>query len=367
MDKAVTSEQAYQFMKMLIEVGDKYYIGEDHVVYNPDDAPVGVEVGIPAKRRPIAIFKMGMPSGDYVVLNPFSDVLGKSPERAWFTSVMCAMPGALIKHTILSAIELGVDKKKDGSYKANKFISRWIDKMDKKLYEEADRIRNLDYLSVFYDRSKRIAQLQSEIGTDKAKDMYRAKIRKSSWPILTEMVKALLKIPENRKVEMLKYEATVVAIPKIDAILHLIIEAYSRMADPVEACTGIKIPHKELAEHVKNLEAYRESLRWFASATNTSETTTAPVETEAAPWESAGTVGGMGGIKMPGGGSVAGTGAASTDDAGFTGGGIRMPGVIYNNTAATAASMYDSGMNGFGDMMTGIRMPGMPSMGAGAW
>ena len=282
MNKAVISEDAHKFIKMLVELGGVHYVDGEQIIHSTStDAPVGVKVGIPPKRRPVAIFKEGMSVGDYVILNPFTDVCANSPERAWFVNKMCAFPGALIKRIIIGMIEIGTSKTKDAGYKANKFVSKWIGDMDQKMLEEVKRIDSIDWAVIFYDRGKMVAQLHSNIGYDDLKDQFKTKIRKSSWPIFVDMVKTLLKL-DDKKAESLVYKRTIVSIPKVDAILHLLADVLERLETPTKEFTDIEIPVKEIKEHLANLEVYCEAVKYFASATASPDADKA--DDKSSPW-----------------------------------------------------------------------------------
>ena len=286
MDKALTAENCYEFIKELAELGGVHYVDPDLIIHSAiDDTPVSVNTGIPKRRKPVAIFKVGMKAGDYVVLNPFTDVAVSSPERAWFTNKMCAISGSIVSHLISQMIKVGLEKSKDAGYKANKFVSRWVEKMDKKLLDEANRIDPIEWAKIAYDRTARTAQLQSDIGLEKTKEKYANKIRKASWPIFVDMVKALLDLPQNKKPESLMYETKIASIPKIDAILHLLIDVLERLDNPIKIFTEIKIDVKSLRKHIDNLQAYVEATSWFASGTGTADAETAVVPATVAPWQ----------------------------------------------------------------------------------
>lgn len=297
MDKAITSDSASQFIKQLVELGGIHYVDQDHIIRNSsDDTPVGVKTGIPAKNHPIAVFKQGMSVGDYVVLNPFTDVLGNSPERAWFVNKMCAFPGSIIRHVVMRMIEVGIAKDKESGYKANKFVSKWIDNIDEKLLEEAQRIPGKEWAVIFYDRTKRIAQLQSNIGYDELKAQFKTKIRKSSWPIFVDMLKTLLQL-NTKKPESLIYESELASIPKVDAILHLLISILERLDEPIKQFTDVEIDVASLKENIDQIEMFREATKWFASATATPDADKQAAEATA-PWASGSVVGANGEVSV---------------------------------------------------------------------
>ena len=267
MDKTVTAENAYQFVKALGELGDIYYVDNELIVRQiATDEPAGVNVGTPPVRRPIAVFKAGMKVGEYVALNPFTDVIGESKERSWFTAHMSLLPGHFIRAAIRNMISIGLSKNKGAGYKANKFISKWIEKMDDKLLEEVERIPNKMWAVIFYDRSHKTAQLQSNIGFEEYREDLKNKVRKGSWPIFNDMVRTFLQTG-NRKPESITYESVLLSMPKMDAIMHLLIDVLERMDVPLKEFTEFKYDLKMLKENLKHIEAFRETLRWFASAT----------------------------------------------------------------------------------------------------
>lgn len=271
MDKALTSDNAYQFVKALVEFGDIYYVDRDLIIrQQADDEAVGVSVGTPPTRRPIAVFKTGMKVGDYVALNPFTDVLGDSKERAWFTLHMSILPGFMLKTAMYSAVKIALSKSKGSSYKANKFLSKWIEKIDEKLLDEIERLPPKKIAFIFYDRSKKTAQVQSDIGYEECREEYKNKVRKGSWSIINDMVKTFLQTGTKRP-ESLTYESVILSMPKIDAIMHLLVDVIERMDTPLKEFTEFKYDLPALKEHLRHIEAYREALRWFASATVTDE------------------------------------------------------------------------------------------------
>ena len=270
MDKAISSDQAYRCIKALVELGGAHYVGDDLIIRNTlDDSIVGVETGIPPKNRPIAVFKVGMKVGDYVPLNPFADVITNSPERAWFNNKMMSFPGAIIHHLVQQMIKAAISEE-DVPLRTSKFISKWMDKFDKKMLEEAGKIRPTEWAKIFYDRQKHCAQLQSDVGMAELKEKYGSRIRKSSWPVFTEVLKFLLQLPQNKKPESIMYTATIAAIPKVDAILHVVLEVVTRLDGAIKALSVQsvidKINVKELTEYIKHIDIYREATRWFATA-----------------------------------------------------------------------------------------------------
>lgn len=284
MDKAMTSESAYQFVKALVELGGIYYVDKDQIIRSTaDDSPKGVRTGTPPVNKPIALFKVGMKVGDYVALNPFTDILGESKERAWFTTHLALFPGYALKHSIYKMVELGVSDSKGGGYKANKFISKWIDKMDQKLLDEIDRIPTKMWGVIFYDKSKKTAQLQCNLGYEEFREEYKNRIRKSSWSVLTDMVKTFLQTG-TKKPESLMYESILLSMPKLDAIMHLLVDILKRMEVPLKEFGGIEVDVKGFEAHLEHLEAYREALRWFSSATTSPDANTSGVENATVPW-----------------------------------------------------------------------------------
>ena len=65
MNKAVISEDAHQFIKMLVELGGVHYVDGEQIIHSTaTDEPVGVKVGIHPKRSTVANFKDGRSVGD---------------------------------------------------------------------------------------------------------------------------------------------------------------------------------------------------------------------------------------------------------------------------------------------------------------
>ena len=351
MDKALTAENCHEFIKELAELGGVHYVDPDLIIHSAlDDTPVSVKTGIPPKRKPVAIFKVGMKAGDYVVLNPFTDVALNSPERAWFTNKMCAITGSLISHLVNQIIRTGLDKSKDAGYKANKFVSRWVEKIDEKLLDEARRIDPTEWAKIVYDRTKRTAQLQSDVGLDVTKNKYANKIRKASWPVFVDMIKTLLGLPQNKKPESLMYETKIASIPKIDAILHLLISVLERLDNPIKIFTDIKIDVKSLRKHIDNLEAYVEATSWFASGTGTADAEAAVVPVSVPPWQDQSTAIVDPTVKAAAAVIVPGSEASGSADL-ATIANLTPVGVIYNETYGNPATVQvPQGLRPAGDI-----------------
>jgi len=340
MDKAMTSENAYQFVKSLVELGGIYYVDNEQIIRSSaDDSPKGVRVGTPPVSKPIALFKVGMKAGDYVALNPFTDILGESKERAWFTTHLALFPGYALKHSIYKMVELGVSESKGGGYKANKFISKWIEKMDQKLLDEIDRIPTKMWGVIFYDKSKKTAQLQCNLGYEEFREEYKNKVRKSSWVILCDMIRTFLQTG-SKKPESIMYESILLSMPKLDAIMHLLVDILKRMEVPLKEFGEIEVDVKTLDEHLTHLEAYRESLRWFSSATTSPDANTSGVENATIPWSqdiANATVGGSFAPVTPT------QGASSSEIAGA------MPaGIIVNENFVGVGGVVTGGIGGLG-------------------
>ena len=266
MEKQISDENVYEFLKLLVELGNVYYIDKDQIIMQTaNDEPVGVKSSN-GKAMRVALFKSGMPvMPDAIILNPLVENLAKNNEREWCFNHLCVFPGSILKHTLSTIVEAAASKKKDVDYSAMDVITNFMDKIDMKMLGEIDKIKAVEWGYIFYDNKTHTAQLQSDIFNEELEKKLKGKIRKSSWEVFRgfmQMVFGTDKIEEH-----FTYTGTMVAIPKADAIFHVLIAAVSKMSSVVKKATDLDLHPTLLKNHLQNLEPYQKLMGWFSTGT----------------------------------------------------------------------------------------------------
>lgn len=292
MEKSINNDTVYEFLKLLVELGEIYYIDKDQVIFSSaTEAPVGVKVG-KDNAKPVALFKSGASVNNNVVfLNPLVENLAKNPEREWFFNHLCMLPGSILKYTLTSIVEAATSKKKDVDYAAMDVITKFMDKIDSKMIAEIDRIKSIEWGYIFYDNKDHVAQLQSDIFNEELEKKLKGKVRKSSWEVFRGFMQMIFGTDDIEG--NFTYTATMVGLPKADAIFHVLISAISKMSSTVKKATGIDLHPTLLKNHLQNLEPYHKLWSWFTTGTAQKSADKAE-STSSVPWKKSGVPSGAG-------------------------------------------------------------------------
>ena len=360
MESNFSPNDVYSFLKLLVEIGDVHFVGEDHCIYrNEDRTPVGVKVGSGKDSiKQIALFKEGCkPPPNAVYLNPFDELLGAHPERDWFMNVISIIPGCLLLHSMKTMTDLINSKKKDTKFKAAQILSKFVDRVDEKFSNELQKIRPLDAGMIFYDKQKHIAQLLCDFWQESFEEKMKSKLRKSSIQLIRDMTEELYgtKTPEE-----IMYTATVLACPRFDAVVHVLVDVLTRLSKDLEKLIKIDLHAKELTEHLAHLEAYHKALQWLATSSaspvkSVSETDAKIAGTSSVPWnvEAPGSSSGLPQNVVP---VVQGTGGflsnvgpvGVTRNPTFGGGVTRNPNFTLGGGFGPGVGAFDPGVPGLG-------------------
>lgn len=282
-------DDVYEFLKLIVEIGGVHYVDNAHCIRRKsDDTPQGIKLNNGKDGlKLIALYKENMElDSSKVLLNPFTEVLGRFPEKDWFFGFAGVLPGALLKETMKAMANLAVSKETDTGFEAADIISKFIDRIDNKFVTELEKIRGVDIGLIFYSKEKHIAQLNSALWEDDFAEKMKSKLRKSSLMLIRDMISSLL---GTERPEDLMYTATLIGCPKFDAVIHVLVDVLNRIADPFEKVTGISIPVKEINAHMQHIEAYHRAMQWLTTTTASQATednrkVIAVSEMKEAPW-----------------------------------------------------------------------------------
>ena len=274
MEKQFSPNDIREFIKTLVTLGDIHYVGADGVImYSVNDTPVGVAVkeGGKDKQMPIALYREGMTIGDYRLLNPFVEKLGKHDELDWFMNFLMVVPGCLMTKALMTMQELATDEKKDtDNFKAAAALADFIGRIDQKFAKELKKFRPLELGLIYYDKKEHIAQFQSDFFDEEASKNLASSMRKASFELIKEFIAKML---GTDKPHQLYYNASVIGCPKFDAIVHVLVDVLDRIDEYVEPLLGINLHVQELKQHLENLEAYQKAMRFLASSASSARQT----------------------------------------------------------------------------------------------
>lgn len=269
-----STNDCYEFIKLLVEMGGVHYIDANHCIFRSGDGtPVGVDLeNGKDSRRLISLYKEGCkPTPGSIYLNPFVELLGKHPEYDWFINTLEVIPGCIVLFTIKSMISLITSKKKDAKFKSAQIIAKFVDKVDDKFEREVQKIRPLDAGFIFYDHQKKTAQLLCDLLDEDFIEKVHSKevksslstLRKSTITTIQEMLKEVYGTATPWE---MMYTATLIACPRFDAEVHVLIDCLNRIHSVVENITEFKLHTKELNEHIEHLAAYHKAMQWLATS-----------------------------------------------------------------------------------------------------
>jgi len=281
MEQIINQDSVYAFLKLVTEFGGAYYVDMNQIILTTsDNSPIGVAVG--KKTLPVALFKDGMKVGNYVVLNPLVETLGKAPEREWFFQSRQLLIGGMLKQLFTRIVEIAIDKGKDTDYEKLDLVTAFYDKLDEKMLKEIDRIKVMEWAYIFYDKATHTAQLQSDIFNTQLQESLGNKIRKQSWEVFRGLM-ALIFGTDDIEAKF-TFTSANVAIPKADAIFHIMSMAANRLNPHVKKILNVDLHPQVLASHLEHLEKYQKLIAWFATGTSAASVSS---EKPAVPWGTA--------------------------------------------------------------------------------
>ena len=272
----VTPATIMEFTKLLIECGNTYEIQPDYTVRN---RLTGEQVQISNGKgvKPLCIFHEGATVNPNVAwLNPFKESIGVSKERDWFFGTITTLPGMLIKIIIERLIQDGVAKKDDNCSNFA-LMSKIIDKVDSAMINEIDRIHHSSYMSVYYNKQKKVAEAQTELFTKELRDAY-PKFRKKTWEVI-EII--FVEIFGSTDLEQYRYQAKLINIPETEAKLAVSISLITALGPWARDVLGKDLHEQELNQHMEVLEGYS---RLYAYAAMAQDTNPKYAPQSTAPW-----------------------------------------------------------------------------------
>ena len=262
----VNENTIQEFIKLLIECDGAYEVREDHTVYCKEtDRQITI---VQAKtEKPLAVWYSGAPcTTDVVWLNPFKELAGRHPEREWFFSMLSAQASRLTKLIMLKVVDDCV-KLSDDNYNEFALMSKVRAKVDDKTKEEINKIGAPMFVSVYYDKSKKTAEAQTQLFDDQIHEAF-PKIRKKTWDAIYEIFATIFGNTDT-PLEDFKHTSKSINIPETEAKLTIIIALLTALDPFAKDVLSIDLHSDELQQHLQVLDGYAKLYEW--AVVNTAE------------------------------------------------------------------------------------------------
>ena len=259
----VTSDGVYEFLRMLVEIGNVHKVDKDGNILYADDTPIYTEVGHNHKKRQYRILNKNMHTGDYVYINPLNEAIKTSSDRVWFWGTRTAILSSMIKYALVKLIRRSLtDEVPLELMELSKALG--TDRLDEAVADHIEKIDEADIFTIFYDAKEHIAQVQCRVLEEEwRKEVKKLScMRKKDWDVVTSFLNTLLGQPPHA----ITHRGEVTAIFEADARLNVILQVLEKIEPVVRILLEVEIPLEEMKAHYKNIDSYRKAVAWYASA-----------------------------------------------------------------------------------------------------
>lgn len=276
MQTEINKDTLLDFEKKLIEMGGVYKVNDDRTISSISNNNELVTVMDGKTKKPVVFFYSGaLVNNDHYLFNPFKESLGNNAARNWFYGALNSIIGLTLKSLIIRTVRDTVAKV-DDNYKQFPVMSRIVDKVDQTMIDEIDKIRSLDFILVFYNRTSKTAEAQCAVLTDEFRSQH-SKFRKKTWDVIEILIEAFLGTLNIS--DEYQYTATIMSVPETDAKLHVMLGLVRSLNPWARDITGLELHSAELDEHLEALEGYAKLYAWLSQ-----NATPVAAEQSVAPW-----------------------------------------------------------------------------------
>lgn len=274
MEQKIDNNTVLDFVKLLL--GYTNYSLDDvrGTILTNEGKECTAEDPIDRQVKPVRVVRPGMADDKgFTNLNPFIVLEGVQPALDWFYVTRICGLSAMIKKTIVACVKTGVEGKSE-DYEALGLISGLSEKFDAQMVTELEKINCLDVFKIFYNKSTKTAEAQTELFTSSLEKQH--KFRKKTWTVVRTLFLKILGIEKEEDLSKFRYKATILNIPDVDAKLHVFGAVMAAAKSYIEKLLGIDLHVKEFNRHMKNLETYVKLCAWITTAVGKNgQTTTA--------------------------------------------------------------------------------------------
>ena len=273
MEQKIDNNTVLDFVKLLL--GYTNYTLDDvrGTILTNEGKECTVEDPIDRQVKPVRVVRPGMADDKgFTNLNPFIVLEGVQPALDWFYLTRLCGLSAMIKKTIVGCVKTGVEGKSE-DYEALGLISGLSEKFDAQMVTELEKINCLDVFKIFYNKSTKTAEAQTELFTEGIEKQH--KFRKKTWNVVRTLFLKVLGLEKDDDLKKFKYKATILNIPDVDAKLHVFGAVMAAAKPYIEKIMGVDLRLDDFNAHMKNLETYVKLCAWITTAVGKNNQTTA--------------------------------------------------------------------------------------------
>ena len=276
-EKVINNQKITDMLQKIMQLGGTFLVDINkmvHYVISPEEP---IYVGEGKTKKKLYIYDTNIQDPLACILNPFSETSVLPQEQLLFYSGISTVVSQWIQRIMIMIIDqcvlLNEDKNATVDPKLVQYLTPFISKVDEKLVAEMEKIKGAGHKSfanIHYNRTKKcstlIIGLEDETG-DYQKQFPTSQIRKRSWNVLKDMIRFILKVPEDKKIsEYYTCSTEKVECPRFTTYMDVWVRVWECL-NPYMDWTGDHHSEPEtieaLKEHFKNIPVYRECVTWL--------------------------------------------------------------------------------------------------------
>lgn len=293
-DRVVNNQKITDMLQKIIQLDGTFIVDinkQVHYRVSPDDP---INVGEGKVKRYLYIYDVNIQDPTASIMNPLSETSVSPKEHLLFYSGLSSSTSQWIMRVLKVIIERCVEAKADKNAqldpKEAAMLTPFISKVDEKLYTELEKIvgaGHSNFASIYYNRLQKTSTLlmgvEDETG-DYQKLFPNGHIRKRSWGIITDMIRHILQVPEDKKIkEVYTCSTEKVDCPKFMTFTDVWIRIWECLSPYMiwfadHNCDMETI--NALKEHFKNIPVYKECVSWLKQPSLSVSSVTPPAGTK---------------------------------------------------------------------------------------
>ncbi len=262
-----------KFMRFLISLSNSYTVDKEGYV-------VDIVSGERCTRskgseKLLMIMKNNLKDPDAEIINVVNETLRESATTRWFyATIITSLIQRLVNiiFVVNGVVEDGDDA--DMTPHLTKIVSRYTGDFDTKTLSHFDSmIKDIwAFMNIVYVKKNRTAHLRCALFE---KDTPITKgVRKKSTKVITKMMADLLGVKtEDELLDKFTFKSNNISAPKLHAILMVTMMIYEQAGEILSVVDSAhEMPDlTEFAYHIRNIDEYYKSVRWFTGSIETTE------------------------------------------------------------------------------------------------
>lgn len=264
-ERHVTIQNAAQFVRELIELGNVYKIDNTDYITSVIDGSV-ITVEVDGKNKPIMLWSEKAKLGDHVLLNIFGETINTTVERNWFYTFIGMLPGHIIKNMMMTIINAALSTEEKNTYKTMEVVAPFVTEIDEKTKSEFSLLTVRDIATIVFHKPSKTAQLQTKLFDEEFRKAIGKKVRVKSWSLFENMFKTLMNIESVEQMySTFKYSATILGMKQTDAMVHVLIKFAENIDAFQKVFSGKEFNLAALATGLQDMELFFGIMRVFTS------------------------------------------------------------------------------------------------------